>query len=68
MDPFTRKSWSPYAMGAGIGILSWFAFLTAERPVGITTSFEYTAAPGELAVAPDAARDNPYSPKKAEEQ
>jgi hypothetical protein len=25
-----RRSWSPYAVGAGIGILSWFAFASVK--------------------------------------
>lgn len=37
------QSWSPYAVGVGIGILSWFAFATADHGLGITTAFEYTA-------------------------
>jgi uncharacterized membrane protein YedE/YeeE len=38
------KSWSPYAVGAGLGVLSWVAFATAGRGLGITTPFEHTAA------------------------
>lgn len=41
---FTMKSWSPYAVGAAIGMLSWFAFLSADHPLGISTTFETTAA------------------------
>jgi hypothetical protein len=37
-------SWSPYAVGVGIGMLSWFAFATADHGLGITTAFEYSAA------------------------
>jgi uncharacterized membrane protein YedE/YeeE len=44
------KSWSPYAVGVGIGILSWLAFATADHGLGITTAFEHTAA---LVHAPD---------------
>lgn len=35
-NPLTIKSWSPDVAGAGIGILSWFAFASADRPIGIT--------------------------------
>tara|TARA_R110002073_G_scaffold149534_3_gene303247 strand:- start:5584 stop:6117 length:534 start_codon:yes stop_codon:yes gene_type:complete len=59
-NPFTRKSWSPYLVGAGIGVLSWFAFLTADRPLGISTSFENTAAITEKVVAAIAAEQNEY--------
>jgi uncharacterized membrane protein YedE/YeeE len=44
MRGLRAKSWSPYAVGVGIGILSWFAFATADRGLGITTAFEYAAA------------------------
>lgn len=37
------KSWSPYLVGAAIGVLSWFTFLTVDRPLGITTAFENSA-------------------------
>lgn len=43
-NPMELKSWSPYLVGAGIGVLSWFAFATANHPLGITTAFENTAA------------------------
>src|SRR5688572_826838 len=56
----TRKSWSPYVVGVGIGILSWFAFATADRPIGITTAFEHTAALVGKAAAPAPARTHAY--------
>jgi uncharacterized protein len=59
-NPFTRKSWSPYAVGVGIGVLSWFAFLTADHALGITTAFEYTAALSGKAIAPAAAQPDAY--------
>jgi hypothetical protein len=30
-ESLTRKSWPPYLVGVGIGVLSWFAFATADR-------------------------------------
>lgn len=59
-NPLVLKSWSPYLVGAGIGVLSWFAFVTADRPLGITTAFEYTAALGQQAVSPAAAAAGEY--------
>jgi uncharacterized protein len=44
MNILEKRSWSPYAVGAGIGVLSWLGFLTAKKPIGITTAFENTAA------------------------
>ena len=29
MSGVRAKSWSPYAVGFGIGVVSWFAFATA---------------------------------------
>ena len=61
------KSWSPYVAGAGIGVLSWFAFSTADRPIGVTTAFEHTAALTEKAVAPQTEQTNKYFAKKEAE-
>jgi hypothetical protein len=36
---FTAISWSPYAVGIGIGILSWLSFLISGKPIAISTSF-----------------------------
>lgn len=52
MNALRRAAWSPYAVGAAIGVLSWVAFATADHPLGITTAFEHTAALLGRAVAP----------------
>jgi uncharacterized membrane protein YedE/YeeE len=33
-----RVDWTPYLVGAGIGVLSWAAFAIANNPIGITTA------------------------------
>jgi hypothetical protein len=33
-----RINWSPYLIGAGIGVLSWIVFVVANNPLGITTA------------------------------
>ena len=38
-NPFTMKSWSPYVVGVGVGVLSWVAFATADKPLGVSTAF-----------------------------
>jgi uncharacterized protein len=43
-NPLTMKCWSPYVVGAGIGVLSWFAFATADKHLAITLQYEYIAA------------------------
>ncbi len=62
-----KKSWSPYLVGSLIGVLSWFSFATADKPIGITTAFEYTAALLTQTVSPEAASRNPYytAPEKS---
>lgn len=35
--------WSPYAAGAGIGVLSWLAFLLSDRFLACSSSFARTA-------------------------
>lgn len=39
----SMKTWSPYVAGAGIGILSWFAFLLSDHPLGVSTAFAKTS-------------------------
>jgi hypothetical protein len=52
MSTLRRRSWSPWVSGAALGVLSWFAFATAGRGLGITTPFESTAAMVERGIAP----------------
>jgi uncharacterized membrane protein YedE/YeeE len=59
-NPFTAKFWSPYVVGLGIGILSWFAFATANKHLAITLQYEHIAAMIQLAVAPEAIDSNRY--------
>lgn len=60
MTGMRAKSWSPYAVGVGIGVLSWFAFATAHRGLGITTPFEYSAALVTRSLTPTAAATRSY--------
>jgi uncharacterized membrane protein YedE/YeeE len=44
MLEFLREtSWSPYVVGIGIGILSWFSFLISRYPISCSTSFARTS-------------------------
>ena len=54
------KRWSPYAVGVGIGVLSWFAFATVHRGLGVSTTFEHGLAFVQRAIAPDAAATREY--------
>jgi uncharacterized membrane protein YedE/YeeE len=42
MDFLRELRWSPYVAGAGIGVLSWFAFLFLNKPLGCSTAFAGT--------------------------
>lgn len=33
------EQWSPYAVGIGIGVLSWITFLLSDKPIGCSTAF-----------------------------
>jgi uncharacterized protein len=66
-NPFTLKSWSPYVVGAAIGVLSWFAFWSADNPIGITTAFEHTAALAGQAIVPQIEQTNSYYADRARE-
>jgi uncharacterized protein len=39
MEFLTAIRWSPYAVGIGIGILSWLSFLISRKPIACSTTF-----------------------------
>jgi uncharacterized membrane protein YedE/YeeE len=43
MEWLIMKQWSPYLVGIGIGILSWFTFLLSDKPIGCSTAFARTS-------------------------
>jgi hypothetical protein len=53
----TMKSWSPHGVGAAIGVLSGFTFLTVDHAPGITTAFEPTVAIAEREILPELGLD-----------
>lgn len=60
MDWLTMNQWSPYAVGAGIGILSWFSFLLSDKPIGCSTAFARTSGMIERLVRGSKAAPKPY--------
>jgi hypothetical protein len=54
------KRWSPYAVGALIGVLSWFAFVSVDRPIGVSTALSKSAGMIEATVAPTHVSTNAY--------
>jgi uncharacterized protein len=61
MSALSERRWSPYAAGAGIGVLSWVAFLALDHPLGVSTGFVRVVA---MLEGPHAA-DVPYLAKLA---
>jgi uncharacterized membrane protein YedE/YeeE len=57
---FRRPSWSPYVVGAGIGMLTWFTFGVAHKAVGISTNFSQVVRLLEEAAVPEHARQVTY--------
>lgn len=47
---WTLRRWSPYAVGIGIGVLSWLAFLLSDHPLGVSTAYARTSGMLEKAV------------------
>ena len=53
-------SWSPYLVGAGIGVLIWTAFLLSDRPLGCSTAYAKTAGMIESTISRQKAENMPY--------
>ena len=57
----SMSRWTPYLIGAGIGVLSWLAFAVADQPIGISTAVsQASGAAAELVAGRDAVSANPY--------
>ena len=54
--PLRRKRWSPYVVGALIGVLSWITFLTMDKALGTSSSMVHAAGALEYPVAPGTRR------------
>jgi len=40
---YDGAAWSPYLVGAGIGVLSWLTFYFADKPIGASSSYATVA-------------------------
>ncbi|MBX3651577.1 MAG: YeeE/YedE family protein [Burkholderiales bacterium] len=62
MSPISKQvNWSPYLVGAGIGVLSWVVFVVVANPIGITTAISQVAGGvAGMAVGGEAVTQNPY--------
>jgi len=55
--------WSPYLVGAAIGVLSWITFLFMGKALGVSTTFVRAAGVVEGVPFPGHVRENPYYAK-----
>lgn len=61
MSNFLRSPrWSPYAVGAAIGLLSWATFYFMGKALGTSTSFVGASGAALCSFAPDHVASNPY--------
>lgn len=60
MDIFTELRWSSYAVGIGIGILSWFSFLISKKPIACSTAFAKTSGMIEKLALGKKVEEKPY--------
>jgi uncharacterized protein len=60
MEWLTMERWSPYAVGVGIGVLSWIAFVLSDKPIGCSTAFTRTSGMIERLLLGRKVHDKPY--------
>ena len=60
MNWLLEVQWSPYAVGFGIGVLSWLTWLISKKPIGCSTSFARSAGMIEKFIRGKQVEDKPY--------
>jgi uncharacterized membrane protein YedE/YeeE len=63
MEFITQVRWSPYVVGIGIGILSWFTFLISKRPIACSTTFAKLSGMIEMLFRGKKVDEKPYYQK-----
>ena len=63
MNLFSSELWSPYLVGAGIGILVWLGFLLSNKAIGCSTAYARTSGMAEKFVRGDKVKEKPYYKK-----
>lgn len=59
----TLATWSPYIVGAGIGVLIWTVFLLSDHPLGCSTAYAKTSGMVESALSRGKAQRMTYYQK-----
>ena len=60
---FTDTYWSPYAVGIGIGLLSWLSFLISGKPIATSTTFARIGGMIEEGITGEEKKQRPYYKK-----
>ena len=57
---YTGPAWSPYVVGAGIGVLSWLTFYFSDKPIGASSFYAQIAGFLGSLIAPRHTRSLAY--------
>ena len=60
MNWLREVQWSPYAVGVGIGVLSWLTWLISRKAIGCSTSFARSAGMIERLFRGKQVENKPY--------
>lgn len=63
MEFLTEVRWSPYVVGCGIGMLSWFSFLIAHKPLATSTTIARASGKLEQVARGPQVEHKPYYQK-----
>jgi len=65
MEFLRAEQWSPYLVGALIGVLSWITFVISDKPIGCSTAFARTGGMIEKIFRGQKTEERPYYKKFA---
>lgn len=60
MTFLTAVRWSPYVVGVGIGLLSWFSFYISDKPIACSTTFAKASGKIERRFRGERVAQKPY--------
>ncbi len=61
---YTGPAWSPYLVGAGIGMLSWLTFYFSDKPIGASSFYAHIAGFLGKRIAPRRTKSLAYFKEK----
>jgi hypothetical protein len=63
MEFLREEQWSPYLVGALVGVLSWITFIISDKPIGCSTAFARTGGMIEKIFRGKKTEERPYYKK-----